>query len=169
MTNFPEIAAYLGSLAILTAAVVLFFAIGRGRYAEFGVAQVLLAVMVALPLLGSAILLHFLHKNEATAMLPPGVPETGFLVLFSGAVEILGAVGLFVSAARRSAALWLAIMMVMIFPVNVYVAGQTFVGLRMPAVPVRLAAQAVYIWMILLAGYGIPGRRSKRYRETRPD
>ncbi len=167
MTNDPGILTYVGSLALLAAAVALFFAIGRGRYAEFGIPQVLLAVVVALPLLGSAILLHFLHKNEGTAMLPPVFPAPGFLVVATGVLEIFGAVGLFVSAARRSAALWLAILMVLIFPVNIYVAGQTFLGLRMPSVPVRLVLQVVYIWMILLAGYGIPGKRTKRYRETR--
>jgi uncharacterized membrane protein len=169
MMNDPSIATYLGSLALLTAVVILFFVIGRGRYAEFGVPQRLLRVIVALPLVLSAIVLHFLHKNEGTAMLPPVFPAPGFLVIATGVLEILGAFGLFVSVARRSAALWIAIMMVLIFPVNVYVAGQTFVGLQMPAVPVRLTMQVVYIWMVLLAGYGIPGRRSKRYRETRPD
>jgi len=169
MTNYLEIATYLGSLAILAGAIILFFFVGRERYAEFGVAQVLLRVIVALPLVLSAILLHFLHKNEATAMLPPVVPETGFLVVASGVLEILGAVGLFVFAARRSAALWIAIMMVLIFPVNVYVAGQTFMGLEMPTVPARLAMQVIYIWMVLLSGYGIPGRTSKKSRETRVD
>jgi len=34
----------------------------------------------------------------------------------------------------------------------------------MPSVPVRLAMQVIYIWMVLLAGYGSPsvgGRQSK--------
>jgi uncharacterized membrane protein len=154
---------YLGSLAILTAAVILFFVIGRGRYAEFGIAQRLLRVIVALPLVLSAIFLHFLHKNEATSMLPPVFPAPGFLIIATGVLELLGALGLFVSAARRSAALWLAIMMVLIFPVNVYIAGQTFAGMQMPTVPVRLAMQVIYIWMVLLAGYGLPGRRSRTF------
>lgn len=165
----PGVLIYLGSLAILTAALILFFVIGRGRYAEFGLAQRLLRAVVALPLVMSGILLHFVHTNEGTAMLPPVFPAPGFLVVATGVLEILGAFGLFVSIARRSAALWLAIMMVLIFPVNVYIAGQTFMGLQMPTVPVRLAMQLVYIWMVLLAGYGIPGKRTKKYRETRPD
>jgi uncharacterized membrane protein len=153
---------YLGSLFVLIAVVMLFFALGRRRYTQFGGAQVALRVIVALPLLISAIALHFMRTNEATAMLPPifpvGIfPSPAFLVIATGVLEIFGAIGLFVDKVRRSTALWIAIMMVMIFPVNVFVAGQTFAGLQMPSVPVRLTMQVVYIWMVLLAGYGLPG------------
>lgn len=148
---------YLIPIAILLVAVVLFFLAARGRYAQFGVAQWLLRVVAALPLLMSAIVLHFLRTNEATAMLPPVFPAPGSLVVFTGVLEILGATGLFVPKVRRSAALWIAIMMVMVFPVNIWVAGQTFVGMQMPSVPVRLTIQVVYIWIVLLAGYGLPG------------
>jgi uncharacterized membrane protein len=154
---------YLGSLLVLIAAVVLFFALGRGRYIQFGSAQAALQVLAALPLLISAIALHFMRTNEATAMLPPIFSAPGFWVIGTGVLEILGAVGLFVSFARRSAALWIAIMMVLIFPVNIFVAGQTFAGLEMPSVPIRLTMQVIYIWMVLLAGYGLPsaGRQAK--------
>ena len=157
---------YLGSLLVLIAAVALFFVLGRARYNQFGTTQVALRVLVALPLLISAVVIHFLRTNEATAMLPPIFPATIFpspanLVIGTGVLEILGAIGLFVPRVRRSAALWIAIMMILIFPVNVFVAGQTFGGLQMPSVPVRLAMQVIYIWMVLLAGYGLPGRNAK--------
>jgi uncharacterized membrane protein len=160
---------YLGSLLILIAIVVLFFALGRRRYIQFGGAQVALRVLVALPLLISAIALHFMRTNEATAMLPPifpaGIfPSPAFLVIATGVLEVLGAIGIFVPKVRRSAALWIAIMMVMIFPVNVFVAGQTFAGLQMPTVPVRLTMQLIYIWMVLIAGFGLPrlGNRASK-------
>jgi uncharacterized membrane protein len=147
---------YLGSFGILIAAVVLFFALGRARYTVFGAPQAALRVLVALPLLISAIALHFMRTNEATAMLPPIFSNPRIPVIGTGVLEILGAIGLFVPKARRSAALWIAIMMILIFPVNVWVAGQTFAGIQMPTVPVRLAMQVIYIWMVLLAGYGLP-------------
>ncbi len=53
-------------------------------------------------------------------------------------------------------------MMVMVFPVNIAIAGQTFAGLQMPSVPVRLTMQVIYIWMVLLAGYGLPSRKATR-------
>ena len=153
---------YLGSLLVLIAVVVLFFAIGRGRYIQFGGAQVALRVLVSLPLLISAIALHFMRTNEGTAMLPPIFSAPGIWVIATGVLEILGAIGLFVPKARRSAALWIAIMMVMIFPVNIFIAGQTFAGLQMPSVPMRLTMQVIYIWMVLLAGYGLPGRKARK-------
>lgn len=161
-----EAAPFLIAFVILIAAILIFFALARGRYTQFGFAQTALRVVVAMPLLLSAILLHFMRTNEATAMMPPIFPATIFpspatLVVGTGVLEILGAVGLFVPFSRRSAALWITIMMVMIFPVNIAIAGQTFGGLQMPNVPVRLTMQVVYIWMVLLAGYGFPsvGRR----------
>jgi uncharacterized membrane protein len=151
-----EATIYLVATGILIATVLSFFVLTRGRYANFGVAQLVLRIVVALPLLASAIYVHFLHTNEATAMLPPGFRATGFLVLITGILEILGAIGLFIPLTRRSAALWIAIMMVLIFPVNINIAGQTFFSFSMPSVPVRLVAQIIYIWMVLLAGYGRP-------------
>ena len=152
---------YLGSLGVLVLVVVVFFAIGRGRYAPFGSIQTALRVIAAMPLVLSAVLLHFMRTNEATAMLPPifppPFPSPASLVIGTGVLEILGAIGLFVPRVRRSAALWIAILMVLVFPVNVWVAGQTFAGMQMPSVPVRLTMQVIYIWMVLLAGYGLPG------------
>jgi uncharacterized membrane protein len=155
---------FLIAIAILIAAIVLFFVLARGRYIQFGIPQLLLRVLAALPLLLSAVFLHFLRRNEATAMIPPIVPSPIFLVLLTGVLEILGAIGLFVPKTRRSAALWIAILMVLVFPANIWVAGQTFGGIRMPEVPVRLTMQVVYIWIVLLAGYGLPslGKRATR-------
>jgi uncharacterized membrane protein len=154
-----EATPFLVSFVILIAAIVLFFVLARGRYKQFGVPQFLLRILVALPLLISAVELHWLHRNEATAMIPPLPPSPIFFVILTGVCEIAGAFGLFVPFLRRSAALWLSILMVLIFPANIWVAGQTFVGLQMPGVPVRLAMQVIYIWMVLLAGYGLPAGR----------
>lgn len=152
---------YLPPIAVLIATVLAFFGVARGRYAQFGVVQRWLRIAAALPLAVSAVALHFLRTNECTAMIPPGAPSPTILVLSTGVLEILGAVGLFVERTRRSAALWIAVMMVVVFPVNIYVAGQTFGGIRMPGVPVRLAMQMIYIWMVLLAGYGLPGKEQR--------
>jgi uncharacterized membrane protein len=148
---------YLGSFAVLIVALLLFFALGRGRYIQFGGIQIALRALVSLPLLISAIALHFMRTNEATAMLPPVFLKPGIVVIATGVLEIFGAIGLFVPKTRRSAALWIAIMMILIFPVNVWVAGQTYAGLKMPSVPLRLGMQVIYIWLVLLAGYGWPG------------
>lgn len=153
---------YLASFAILVAAILLFFALGRGRYNQFGIAQVLLRILVALPLLFSGVVLHFLKRNDTTAMIPPMLPLPLFLVLVTGFLEIAGAIGLFIPRLRHSAALWIAILMVAVSPANIWVAGQNVGGLQMPSVPVRLTMQVIYIWMMLLAGYGLPSVSSWR-------
>ncbi len=152
---------YLISLAVLIVSIMAFFGLARGRYAQFGVWQMLLRAVAALPLLASAVVLHFLKTNETTAMIPPVVPSPVFWVLFTGVCEIAGAVGLFFARTRHSAALWIAILMVAVFPANVFVAGETFGGITMPSVPVRVAMQVVYIWIVLFAGYGLPGLGTK--------
>jgi uncharacterized membrane protein len=92
-------------------------------------------------------------------MIPPVFSARTFLVPFTGVLEIAGAVGLFVPRFRRSAAFCIALMMVAIIPANVYAAGKVIGGLPMPTIPVRTAMQVVYIVIVLLAGYGIPGRK----------
>ena len=151
---------YAISILVLSITIVAFFGLARGRYAQFGGPQVLLRVLVALPLLVSAVLLHFFRTDASASMIPPLFPARHLLVLITGVLEILGAIGLFLPRFRRRAALWIAIMMVAIFPANVYAAGQVISGLQMPGVPVRLAMQVVYILMTLLAGYGLPGHDS---------
>jgi uncharacterized membrane protein len=50
----------------------------------------------------------------------------------------------------------LAVLMIVIFPANVYAANQTVGGLHMPSVQVRLAMQVIYIVLLLMAGWGVP-------------
>src|SRR5271170_4049960 len=97
-----EAAPFLISFVILIAAILIFFAVARGRYTQFAGARVALRIIAAMPLLLSAVLLHFMRTNEATAMLPPifpapAFPSPAFLVIATGVLEVLGAAGLFVS------------------------------------------------------------------------
>jgi uncharacterized membrane protein len=56
-------------------------------------------------------------------MIPPVFHARHFLVLLTGALEMAGAIGLFLPFFRRPAAFWISILMVAIFPANVYAAG----------------------------------------------
>jgi uncharacterized membrane protein len=147
---------YVISISLLILTIVAFFALSRGGYASFGVPQILVRVLVALPLLVSGVLLHFFHARLTASIIPPFFPARLFLALLTGVCEIAGAIGLFVPRFRRPAAFWIAIMMVAIFPANIYSAGQVLDGFKFPSVPVRLAMQIVYIVLVLLAGYGLP-------------
>jgi uncharacterized membrane protein len=147
---------YAVPLALLVLTIVAFFALARGNYASFGIPQILLRVVVALPLLISGILLHFFRAGLTASIIPPFFPARLFLAVFTGICEIAGAIGLFVPRFRRPAAFWIAIMMVAIFPANIYSAGQVIDGFKFPSIPVRLVMQIVYIVLVLLAGYGLP-------------
>ena len=144
------------ALLILTTAA--FFLWVRGGVIPFGWAQWVLRVVVALPLLVSGVV-HFTRTAQLAAIIPAFFPYRPQLVLLSGATELAGAVGLLLPAFTRLAALCLALLMIAIFPANVYAANQTVGGLHMPSVPVRLAMQVVYILLLLTAGWGIPRRR----------
>jgi uncharacterized membrane protein len=153
--------AYAGPLLVLVATIAAFFALGRGVYAGFGAAQVVLRIVVALPLLVSGFYLHFFKTQVSASIIPPVFPMRTGLVVLTGVLEIVGAVGLFVPSLRQAAALWLAVLMVAVFPANIYKAGEVIDGLRFPSVPVRLAMQVVYVLFILLSGYGVPGVRGR--------
>jgi uncharacterized membrane protein len=149
---------YVVPMLLLILTVLAFFGLGRADYASFGLPQLLLRVVVALPLFISAILLHFLRTEVTASIIPPVFPVRHFLVLLTGVCEIAGALGLFVPSLRQAAALWIAIMMIAVFPANVYASGKVIGGLPMPGVPVRTAMQIMFIVLVLLAGYGLPRR-----------
>jgi uncharacterized membrane protein len=149
---------YAFPMLLLVGTIAVFFGFGRGDYASFGTMQVVLRVVVAVPLLVSAVLLHFFRTDLTASIIPPAFPARHFLVLLTGVFEIAGAVGLFVPGVRQPAAFWISVMMVAIFPANVYAAGKVIGGLPMPSVPVRTAMQIVFIVLVLLAGYGVPKR-----------
>lgn len=147
---------YALPIALLVVTLLAFLLAGRRGYANLGWFQSVLRVLVAIPLLVSGVYLHFLHPEMVAGIIPPIFPAHDFLAVLTGICEVAGAIGLFVPSTRRQAALWLALLMIAIFPANIYVAGQTVNGLHMPSVPVRTAMQWVYLIMILLAGYGFP-------------
>jgi uncharacterized membrane protein len=152
--------AYAIPILVLVLTIAAFFGIARRKYASFGIPQLLLRILAAIPLLVSGITLHFFHAGLVASIIPPIFPARNFLAVFTGILEVAGAIGLFVPRFRRAAAFCIAFMMVAIIPANVYAAGKTIQGIAMPSIPVRTGMQIVYIVLVLLAGYGIPGRSS---------
>jgi uncharacterized membrane protein len=151
---------YLISTAILMATVAGFFLWAQRGLSTFGLPQWVLRVLAAIPLLASGVL-HFTRTAVMASMIPPVFPDHPRLVLLTGVFELAGAVGLLLPAFSRAASACLAVLMIVIFPANVFAAGQTVGGLHMPSVPVRLAMQVVYILLLLIAGWGIPGENRR--------
>ena len=114
-----------------------------------------MAALAALPLLGSG-MLHLLAPANFVPLLPPWLPDRRLIIVLTGLPELAGAVDLFVPRTQRAAGFWLALFMIVIFPANIYIAGQRVGPLQMPGVPVRAAMQAAYMLLLLVAGYGLP-------------
>lgn len=116
-----------------------------------------LRIVAALPLVVSGTV-HVLRPGMFVPALPPPLPASPALIIWTGIPELLGAAGLFVPKTRRAASAALAVFLVAVFPANIYIAGRTIGGLSMPGVPVRTAMQAAYMVLILTCGWGWPKR-----------
>jgi uncharacterized membrane protein len=66
--------------------------------------------------------LHFLRPEPYARIIPPMLPWPKTLVLISGAAELLGGVGLLLRKYRRAAAYGLTLLLVAVFPANIYMA-----------------------------------------------
>ena len=146
---------YLITTAILIATVGACFLLGRRGVSSFGWKQWALRVLVALPLFASGVA-HITMTALFATIVPPFFPFRSQLVVLTGAMELAGAIGLFLPAFTRQASVCLALLMIAIFPANVYAANQVVGGLHMPGVPVRTAMQVVYVVLLLVAGWGTP-------------
>jgi uncharacterized membrane protein len=62
-------------------------------------------------------------RDGLIAIVPARLPAPGLLVTMTGALELLGAVGLLIPQTRVAAAACLALLMVAMFPANIYAAG----------------------------------------------
>jgi uncharacterized membrane protein len=100
--------------------------VGRG-YVNSWTAAIAVGLAAMFLLTGFA---HFAPalRGDLIAIVPPRLPAPGYLVSITGVLELLGAVGLLVPATRVAAAVCLLVLMLAMFPANVYAA-------RMPNPP----------------------------------
>jgi uncharacterized membrane protein len=85
-------------------------------------------------------------RRDMVAIVPPKLPRPELLVTVTGVLELLGAVGLLFPPTRAAVALCLFVLMLLMFPANVYAA-------RMPNPPksmtsrlsVRSGEEVVYL------------------------
>jgi uncharacterized membrane protein len=100
---------------------------------------------------------HFVPamRRDMVAIVPPRLPAAGLLVTITGALELLGAAGLLYAPTRVAAAVCLFVLMLVMFPANVYAA-------RMPnppksmnsRLPVRTAEEIVFLGAAVVVGLG---------------
>ncbi len=112
------------------------------------IARLVLALMFIL--LG---VLHFTHINKFVQIVPPFIPFPKAMVYISGIFEILGAVGLVTFRYRRLAAFGLVLLLIAVFPANIYMAinNVQLGGILNNQILqwARIPFQSVIIWWVL--------------------
>lgn len=66
--------------------------------------------------------MHFVVPELYVRIVPPLLPSPRLLIIISGVAEIAGGVGLFLPRTRRAAAWGLVLLLIAVFPANVYAA-----------------------------------------------
>lgn len=98
----------------------------------------------------AAATLHFMTPAPYLRMMPPYIPWHAAMARISGAFEILGGLGLLVAETRGAAAWGLVVLLIAVFPANVYMAMHPAEAGGADFAPVlrwgRLPLQAVLIW-----------------------
>ncbi|RLK23580.1 putative membrane protein [Micromonospora sp. M71_S20] len=96
------------------------------------------------------------HRADMIAMVPPGLPRPGLLVTITGALELVGAVGLLVPATARWAAAGLALLMLAMFPANVSAVRRGLTLAGRPATPLgpRTAEQILFVGVAAAISFG---------------
>lgn len=109
-------------------------------------------------------------RPDLIAMVPPFVPNPGFMVTFTGLCEVLGAIGLLVPRTRRAAAVALILLLLAVLPANIH-AAQAGLSLRgasvTPIVP-RVALQALFIALLWWSAVRPRHRADDAHRRPRP-
>lgn len=123
-------------------------------YVDSWVAALAVGLAVMFTVTGVA---HFVTplRGDLIAIVPPRLPAPGLLVTVTGVLELVGAVGLLLPSTRFAAAVCLLVLMLVMFPANVYAS-------RMPEPPksmttqlsVRLAEEAVFLAAALVVAIG---------------
>jgi uncharacterized membrane protein len=95
---------------------------------------------------------HFTSmKYDLAAMIPPPLPNDLWVIYLSGVFEIAGAIGLLIPRTRRLAGICLVLLLVALFPANVYAALSEIPLRGKAATPlwIRTPMQLLYVGLIL--------------------
>jgi uncharacterized membrane protein len=97
---------------------------------------------------------HFVHPAIYQKIVPPSFPSPALLVAISGVAEIAGGIGVFIARTRKAAGIGLVLLLVAVFPANIYmaqhpelyraVASATALYIRLPLQAVLIA----WVWWV---------------------
>ncbi|HEY3854294.1 MAG TPA: DoxX family membrane protein [Verrucomicrobiae bacterium] len=98
---------------------------------------------------------HFLIPGFYQQIVPPGFPSPKMLVIISGLAEMAGGLGLLIRPVRRLAGWGLILLLIAMFPANIYMAVYPegfgilpwFLWLRLPA----QGLFAAWVWIVAIS------------------
>jgi uncharacterized membrane protein len=97
--------------------------------------------------------LHFIKTDAYVRIMPPYIPWHLAMVRISGVCEILGGLGLLIPRTRTAAAWGLIVLMIAVFPANIYMATNPIEAGAVSIAPVlrwgRLPLQLLLIWWLV--------------------
>lgn len=93
------------------------------------------------------------RRQDLIRMVPPAFPRPAWLVSITGYLEIAGAIGIMMPVTSLAASIGLTLMLIAMFPANVYAARKklTIGGRPVPGLSVRIVLQVVFIGAAVLA------------------
>jgi uncharacterized membrane protein len=111
------------------------------------------ALALAATLYIAAGTLHFLKPAAYLRIMPPYIPWHPAMVFISGVFELAGGVGLLFPRTRRSASWGLTLLLIAVFPANIYMATNPIEAGSASIAPAlrwaRLPVQLLLVWWLL--------------------
>ena len=95
------------------------------------------------------------RRADLIRMVPPAFPHPEILITLSGIAELAGAVGMLWAPVTKAASVGLAILLVAMFPANVYAARHQMMigGRKVTGLALRTVLQIVFLAAVLAAGW----------------
>ncbi|QNI34599.1 DoxX family membrane protein [Alloacidobacterium dinghuense] len=95
------------------------------------------------------------RRADLVRMVPPAFPRPEMLVTLTGFAEIAGAVGMLWTPVTKAASLGLAVLLIAMFPANVYAARHelTIAGRGVPGLFMRTVLQIAFLAGVIPAGW----------------
>ena len=109
-------------LIALVISFLLFFLAGKAGVTAFADTGFALRCALAVMFVLTASAHWGKRRPDLVRMVPPAFPNPGLMVTISGVLELLGAIGLLLPLTARTSCICLAVMLVALFPANVYAA-----------------------------------------------
>ncbi|MFP7176080.1 DoxX family protein [Priestia filamentosa] len=94
------------------------------------------------------------RRLDLIKMVPPSVPNPALMVTITGILEIIGAIGLLIPFTSNIASIGLALLLIIMFPANIYAARKVSTIDGKPTTPLflRTILQIIFLTAVILAG-----------------